>query len=509
MHSESIVWQTGQRLVTGFPGSEMDDPFRETVARWKIANVILFSRNLTDADGIGKLCGDIDELVMGETGTHPWIMIDQEGGMVSRLPVGCAIAPGAMALSALDDADAVYTSALQTARELRALGINVNLAPVLDVNANRKNPVIGVRSYGDDPGIVAKWGKIAAKGYQDGGVLCCGKHFPGHGNTSVDSHLSLPLVDKPKEALSGQLFPFEELIKAGIPSLMTSHVLFPAWEPERIPCTMSRNIITGLLRDQMGFTGLVFSDCMEMKAIATFYGTVQGAVKALQAGVDQVMISHHSDLAAQAAQAVVDAVEKGQFDQAEWDASLARIAKAKQNVMDQPPLPVAPDAITMMDEYARKAITLVSGTMPPLGENLLFVGPQGFITSNVQDKLEGADYARSMAHLLGGRAMVISANPSEEEQQQVVEAAAGCQVYLGTYNAHLNRGQIALALRLIKSGLPVVVTALRNPYDLEKPVRDGARCTLATWEYSERIFAALAGIYAGNSMNSHMPVALE
>lgn len=194
-----------------------------------------FSRNLVGKGQISDLCGDIDNLVYRETGMRPWIMIDQEGGMVSRLPRGCAIAPGAMALAALDDEEAVYASAFETAKELREMGINVNLAPVLDVNSNRKNPVIGVRSYGDDPVQVSRLANIAIRGYKDGGVLCCGKHFPGHGDTSVDSHLSLPKVDKTKDLLHGQLFPFSEAIRAGIPSIMTSHVLFPAWEPENLP----------------------------------------------------------------------------------------------------------------------------------------------------------------------------------------------------------------------------------------------------------------------------------
>ena len=509
MRNEEIVWQVGQRLVTGFPGVSLDAAFREAVARWKIGNVILFSRNLVGKGQISDLCGDIDNLVYRETGMRPWIMIDQEGGMVSRLPCGCAIAPGAMALAALDDEEAVYASAFETAKELREMGINVNLAPVLDVNSNRKNPVIGVRSYGDDPVQVSRLANIAIRGYKDGGVLCCGKHFPGHGDTSVDSHLSLPKVDKTKDLLHGQLFPFSEAIRAGIPSIMTSHVLFPAWEPENLPCTMSRRIITGLLREKMGFTGLVFSDCMEMQAIARYYGTVNGTLKALCAGVDQVMISHHSELAAQAVSAVTDAVGKGMFDQVEWDASLARIRQAKKAVFEKPSIAVSEHAVRLLDGYARNAITLVSGTMPPLGENLMFVGPEGFITSNVQDKLTVCDYPHTLAHLLGGKAVVISADPDEAEREEVVSQAKGCQVYLGTYNAHLHRNQLDLAYGLLEAGVPLVVTALRNPYDLESRLRQKASCTIAAWEYSERIFAALAGIYCGNNMGSHMPVALE
>lgn len=164
MRDGQLVWQMGQRLVTGFEGTVLDTAFKETVKRWKIGNMMLSSRNLSSKSQIIDLCEAIDTLVFGETGTHPWIMVDQEGGMVSRLPADCAVAPGSMALAALGDEKAVYTCAFETAKELRSLGINANFAPVLDVNTNRKNPVIGVRSFGDDPMKVSFFLTLPSKG---------------------------------------------------------------------------------------------------------------------------------------------------------------------------------------------------------------------------------------------------------------------------------------------------------------------------------------------------------
>jgi len=509
MHDETLVWQIGQRLVTGFAGTSLDDSFKEVVKRWKIGNVILFSRNLKDREQITALCAQADELVFHETETHPWIMIDQEGGMVSRLPIGSAIAPGAMALAALGDEQAVYTCAFETAKELRQLGINVNLAPDLDVNSNRENPVIGIRSYGDDPNEVVRFSRQAIKGYLEGGVLCCGKHFPGHGDTSIDSHLALPKVDKTKEQLQGQLLPFRKAIEAGVPSIMSSHVLFPAWEPEAYPCTMSRRIITDLLRKEMGFNGLVFSDCMEMQAIAKYFGTIQGTVRALLAGIDQVMISHHAELAAEAAQQIARIYGDGLFDEAEWQASLSRIADAKAKVFTKKTAPMSLDAVQTFDMYAKQAITTVSGTLPKLSASPVFVGPEGFITSNAQDKLAVDDYPHSLAKRCGGEAIVIPADPTEEDIAMVRSRVNGRQVFLGTYNAHLYRGQLALAYALIEQGIPVVVTCLRNPYDLEKGIREKAACTLAAWEYSQRVFKALAEIYQGEGTQGRMPVTLE
>ena len=508
MDSETLKWQVGQRFVTGFPGLEMDGEFKELVRRWKIGNIILFSRNLSGKDQIANLCGEIAALVLKETGTIPWIMIDQEGGMVSRLPSDCAVAPSQMALAALGDTKAVYRSALLTAKELKALGCNVNLAPVLDVNSNPKNPVIGIRSFSSDAKEVARFAQYAISGFMDGGVLCCGKHFPGHGDTTVDSHLSLPKVDKSKEELQDQLYPFKEAIRDGIPSIMSSHVLFPAYEKGNYPCTMSRSIITGLLREGLGFKGLVFSDCMEMQAIASYYGTENGCSYALHAGIDQVLVSHHADIAAKAMEKVICEFQDGLFDQKEWDASLARIALWKKKIADTPASSVPENAKAELNGYAARSITLVSGTIPPLPVNPLWIAPEAFITSNIQDKIAIADYAHYLASHLGGDALVISANPDETEIRNVVEKAKGRQVYLGTYNGHLQRGQIRLAEALVKEGVSLVVTALRNPFDLST-LKGKATC-IAAWEYSMRIFDALENVYRGQMvLGTRMPVELE
>lgn len=188
---------------------------------------------------------------------------------MTRLPESCINVPGSMALAATGDPETTYLAGKLTGEELRSLGVNFNLAPSVDVNCNPANPIIGVRSYGDTPATVAKYAAGMIRGLQDGGVLCLAKHFPGHGDTSLDSHLTLPCVDKPRDELERmELAPFRAAIADGVPAIMTAHILFPALDDSGVPATMSRRIVTGLLRGEMSFTGLVTSDCMEMPGCA-------------------------------------------------------------------------------------------------------------------------------------------------------------------------------------------------------------------------------------------------
>ena len=198
--------------------------------------------------------------------------------MVTRLAPDAVNVPGNMAIAATGRIGDAYTAASITARQLRGVGVNFNLAPVLDVNSNRRNPVIGVRSFGDDAARVAALAREAVRGYADAGVLCCGKHFPGHGDTAVDSHLGLPCIDKPLAELEEtELLPFRAAIESGIPAIMSSHILFPQIEKENVPATMSATIMRGILRGRLGFNGLTLSDCMVMDAIRKHYGTADGA----------------------------------------------------------------------------------------------------------------------------------------------------------------------------------------------------------------------------------------
>ena len=325
----TLQQKIGQRFIIGFDGPALTPEFRRLVGRYKAGNVILFKENLQSAAQARALCDDIKALIIEETGCAPFIAIDQEGGKVSRLPADMTNVAGAAELAVVG-AGAVVEAAALTAAELRRIGVNFNLAPVLDVNSNPANPIIGARSFGARPELVAELGAAAVAAWERAGVLCCGKHFPGHGDTSVDSHLELPCVDKTRAELEAvELLPFRRVIAQGIPALMSAHILFPQVESRRVPATMSKTIITSILREELGFNGLVLSDAMEMNAIKQYYGAPSGCIEGIRAGVDMVLVCHDAALMEACLVAVAEAYTNGGFDRAAFDASGERIARYK------------------------------------------------------------------------------------------------------------------------------------------------------------------------------------
>lgn len=501
----------GQKLVFGFHGTTLSEEFKALIREYRVGNVILFLRNVQSAEQLRRLCGEIQELILEVTGYPAFIVIDQEGGMVTRLPTDAVTVPGFMALSATDNPENARIASEITIRQLQGLGANFNMAPVLDVNTNPANPVIGVRSVGDDPQRVAAYGEAAVRAYENTGVYCCGKHFPGHGDTNVDSHIGLPKIEKTVEELeAAELIPFRRCIEAGIPAIMSSHILFPKIEKENIPGTMSRTIITDLLKKRLGFTGLVFSDCLEMDAIQKFYGTANGTVAAIKAGIDLAEISSTIGLMREAAQAVNEAAERGEFDMEEIRESVSKILAVKEKMVVRPVAEVCnlPEDRETVQAMHRKAITLCSGAVPVLDENTFFCGCGDYRASLVGNPdARMLPFPEHMAAAFGGKAFVITKNPDEEEIRRVLQATAGFdRIVLGTINAHLFRGQLALAKALAEAGKDLTVVALRNPYDI--PELPDCACKLAAYDYSAPSFWALEEVFRGGEVTGVLPVRL-
>ena len=511
MNNMTLKQMLGQKLIFGFHGTEMSEEFISLIKEYKIGNVILFLRNVASADQLRKLCADIRELITAETGYPPFIVIDQEGGMVTRLPGDAVTVPGAMAIAATGDPENARTASEITIRQLRGLGANFNMAPVLDVNNNPANPVIGVRSFGDSPEKVSAFGVASAQPYENSGVLCCGKHFPGHGDTAVDSHLGIPLVEKTEEELEKlELIPFRAAIDAGIPAIMISHVMFPNIEPERVPCTMSRKIVTGILKEKLGFEGLILTDCMEMLAIQDHYGTPEGTVASIKAGVDIAEISSSLHLLWGAAKLVNEAAERGEFDMAEIEASVEKILRYKKMLFtgfDTGNCNLDTDRAAV-DAMARKAITLCAGQAPLADGNTFFLGCADYRASGVgNDDGEARNFVNFMTAAFGAKGLVTSKDPEEAEIRAAVEAASGADlIILSTCNGHLFRGQIALAEALAAAGKKLTVVALRNPYDI--PALPDCACKIAAYEYSMPALRALEEVFRGGEMTGVCPVAL-
>lgn len=504
--------KVGQRLVFGFPGTSVPADFAALVREYKIGNVILFRYNIESMEQLARLCGEIQTLVRGATGHPAFITIDQEGGMVTRLPWDAVNVPGSMALAATGDAENAALAAEITARQLRGAGVNFNLAPDLDVNSNPMNPVIGVRSFGDAPQRVAAFGAAAVRGYERGGILCCGKHFPGHGDTAVDSHLGLPCIDKSLAELeSCELIPFRAAVAAGILSVMSSHILFPQIEPRGVPATMSRTIMHDILRGKLGFDGLVLSDCMVMDAIRRHYGTAQGAAAAMRAGVDMVFVSSNAQLQRESAEAAYAAAASGEIDGAELDESVQRILRARERwafANAEPSLAGRPEDFRAAAGLARSAVAAVRGKTVPAGKGTFFCGCADYrMTQASNADPEAKAFPEYMGEKFGARYAVCSKDPDEAEIRALAAAADGAEnIVFSSCNAHLFRGQTALAAALAQKGVPLTVAALRNPYDL--PLMPENSALLAAFDYSRDSLAALADVLSGGECRGIMPVAL-
>ncbi len=502
----------GQRFVFGFQGPIIPDSFRALVHEYKIGNVILFRHNVVNNSQLRALCAEIQQLIMTETGHPAFIAIDQEGGMVSRLGEDAIAVPGNMAIAATDDPANARAAAQITSHQLRGLGINMNLAPVLDVNSNARNPVIGVRSYGDAPLRVAQFAREAVLGYADAGVCCCGKHFPGHGDTAVDSHIGLPCIDKSLSDLERcELIPFRAAIEADIPAIMSSHILFPKLEDSNIPATMSRRIMHGLLRKQLGFNGLVLSDCMAMDAIRRHYGAPQGALAAMNAGVDLVFVSSDEDLQRETAAFLCESAQTGALDSGEMQASLQRILhfKAQYAYTDALPEFVEQDQDIAASEYLhRRAVTHVGGVLFKPDTHTFFCGPEDYRASLVGNSAAAIEAAPLLFEsIYGGGSAVCSKDPDSAEIRKIInQAAAYDKIVMFTCNGHLFSGQIALAKALSTLSKPMIIAALRNPYDLAM-LPDIGR--IAVYDYSLSALHALMDALNTNQFYGHLPIQLE
>lgn len=477
----TLEQKIGQMIVAGFPSKEYDSHVEELIKN-KIGNIILFLRNVSDKESLAELNNKIQKAMVENTGVPAFITIDQEGGMVTRIYEGATFLPGNMAFGAAQDKEALQKAGEISGTELRALGINFNLAPVLDVNNNSSNPVIGVRSYSDDPEVVAECGINVIKGLQSKGVVATAKHFPGHGDTDVDSHLALPIVPHAMERLEKvELYPFKKAIENGVDAIMSAHVLFPAIESEKLPGTLSHKVLTGLLREKMDFKGLIMTDCMEMKAIADFYGTTKAAVMAINAGADLICVSHHLDLQLGTFEEIKAAVLNGELLESRIDESVARILsmKEKYNLFNKPFADME-EVNTIVGskehlEFARgiseKSVTIVKddrNLLPVKSKNIMIIATEAVILTGADDSIrKRTTFAEAVQEALGGEAYNICLNPSEVEIADLVTKAESKDlIIVGSYNASLNKGQGQLVRELLKVNKNIVVAALRIPYDI-------------------------------------------
>ena len=409
MTAQELKRALGQCLGVGFDGYTVPDEFRELIREYKIGSVILFRRNVQSYEQLCALCDELQRLIQKETGLPAFIMADEECGSVSRLGHLTGATPSAMAIGVTGDKENARRIGRIAGEQLSAAGVNFNLAPVLDCFSNPDNTACGNRCFSSSPEEVAAFGLAYIRGLRETGVIACGKHFPGHGDTAVDSHLALPIVNKTLDEMRRvELVPFAAAVRDGVDAIMSAHVVFPAVEPERVPSTVSRRVLTGLLREEMGFDGLIVSDAMEMHAVLDLFGVEEGVCRALLAGVDIALICHSARQAMDTCRYLTKAYEEGRLTEEILAGHLRRIEKAKAGLRPASRNPErfgSADQRKEANEIMEASIRLLHAPegkpLPRLDQDTLFFGTMARRNALVNDDIP-LDAARELARALGG-----------------------------------------------------------------------------------------------------------
>ncbi len=462
----------------------------EVIDKYKPGGGIYFDArrgpdNLHNPRQIATLSNGLQEAAFSQRKKIPLLIsTDQEGGaLVFRLVAPATAMPGNMALGAGRSADDAHRSAEIIGTELAAVGINQNLAPVADVNVNPANPVIGIRSVGEDPDLVSELVAAQVDGYHDGGVASVAKHFPGHGDTSTDSHFGLPEVTHTRAELEQiDLPPFEAAIDAGIDSIMTAHVVLRSVDPSGVPATMSEPILTGLLRKELGYDGLIITDALDMGGATETFPHDVAPVQALKAGADQLLLPPEFDVAYNA---VLDAFRSGELSMKRLDESVYRILrlKMKRGLFESPFVDVdaaegvlgAPEHLADEQAITDRTTTLVKNDagLLPLSDDERDVLVTGW----------GVSTTATLGAAIGERGQNVQVfetglTPSSAQITPAVARANNSDlVVVSTNNAasvNVNTGQPtpsaaaqqALVNALVATGKPVIVAGMRNPYDI-------------------------------------------
>ncbi|MFD7547464.1 glycoside hydrolase family 3 protein [Streptomyces sp. NPDC059816] len=487
----------------------------ELVAKYHVGGVIYFSwaGNTRGPAQIAALSNGIQRAALAQDVPVPvLISTDQEHGIVCRVGSPATLFPGAMAIGAGGSVADARELGRIAGVELAALGIRQNYSPVADVNVDPANPVIGVRSFGSDPESVAELVAAEVRGYQGAGVAATVKHFPGHGDTRVDSHTGLPVIGHSRaewERLDAP--PFRAAVRAGVDAVMTAHLQFPALDPSGDPATLSHPIMTGILRDELGFDGVVVTDSLAMEGVRQKYGDDRVPVLALRAGVDQLL--NPPDLKA-AFDGVLAAVRDGEITEERLDRSVLRVLRLKERrgLFRSPYVPERTVAAVVghrahraaADRIAVRGTTLLTDAerLLPLSRrthrDLLVVGADPVSPSGTTGPPTAVLAAALTESGFAVTALSTGTAPSRERIDAAVAAARGTDaVVVTTYNAAAHSGQRTLVAELAAAGALVVAVALRDPYDVAW--LPGADAVLAVYSWGETELRAVAGVLAGRA----------
>ncbi|MFE6271204.1 glycoside hydrolase family 3 protein [Streptomyces goshikiensis] len=477
----------------------------ELVSRYHLGGVIYFAwaQNTRTPHQIAELSNGLQRAAAATGAGVPLLLsTDQEHGIIARIGKPATLLPGAMALGAGRSTDAARRAGRIAGTELASMGIRQDYAPVADVNVNPANPVIGVRSFGSDPRAVAGLVAAQVRGYQGAGVAATAKHFPGHGDTETDSHVGLPVMRHTRaqwEELDEP--PFRAAVAAGVDAVMTAHIVFPALDPSQDPATLSHPVVTGILRERLGFRGVVVTDALDMAGVRQKYGDDRVPVLALKAGCDQLL--NAPDLAL-AQRSVLAAVAAGELSEARIEESVLRILelKARRGLFDDPYTSAERvDAATGTAAHLAAADAIAAGTTTLLAnpDKLLPLdagaAPRLLVTGT--DPASPSGTTGPPTSVLARELTALGCRASAVAPARAVAAAPGhAAVLVCTYNVPDGESpQRTLVTELLATGVPVIVVAIRNPYDPARLPRCAAE--LATYSWTDVELRAAARVITG------------
>ncbi|KAJ6167078.1 Acyl-CoA N-acyltransferase [Penicillium chermesinum] len=518
MGSIDLQKQVGQLFALGFHGHTPSQEIKTLIHDYHVGGIVLFSRNFQSAEQLQALTTALQNEAKLAGHERPLLIgIDQENGLVTRIspPIATQV-PGPMALGATQDPEFAYRAGKVTGETLNFFGINMNYAPVCDINSEPLNPVIGVRSPGDDADFVGRFASAAARGLREKNIIPSVKHFPGHGDTAVDSHYGLPVITKSRDELERcELIPFRRAVAEGIETVMTAHISLPSID-DKLPATLSPAALD-ILRKDMGYNGMIITDCLEMEGIKSTIGSEKGAVLSIKAGSDSVMMCHTFNVHVASINMVTEAVnsgeiEKSRFDEAcrrvaavkdkflSWDTALHQNSLANLDEMNKKSLPICQEAY-------EKSVTVVRDELKilplPSNSSIVFLFPGDTIP--VGGAVDGEGMGRQGAYessiylrLLQKHSQSITEikykeNGLTNEQWEVVEAAD--TVIFASLNAKESPYQESLGHELPRRSRSLIAIAACSPYDFLEAQE--IETYITTYEPTAEAFSVAADIIFG------------
>lgn len=484
----------GQRVSAGFQGTVLTDELKRTLADGRIGNIILFRRNIESFDQLYTLCTDLRVFIEAETGYAPFIMLDEECGSVSRLAHIAGCTPCAMAIGETGNPENAYAIGRQIGRQLSAVGINFNLAPVLDCFTHKEGIATGNRSFGEAPELVGKMGTAYIRGIHESGILTCSKHFPGGGSTKVDSHLALPIIDRTLAELESlELRPFRQAIAAGTDAIMTAHIMLPQIEKALLPSTLSKTIMTDLLRGTLGFDGILVSDSLEMHAVQDMYPFDQAMTMAFKAGVDIALICNNPGDARDALAAQIPLLDSGTLCVEDCERSANRIVRYKEQMA----APTGDRCAFMSDGYHDLAVSILQQVIRVTparngrclhrpGADSAFLGVESYRAS-----IAGDDTHYRAAEILAGH---FGSMYWPEIPESVPDDCTGVYLVMEYDGKPENAAYTAFVDRLVEMQVPVTVFSMFTPTVLNAFPDTAVK--VCAWQYDQLSVECLMSLLA-------------